>query len=191
MEPSMPEERITAVVLAGGKSERFGSDKATYPVDGLPMIEHPLAVLKNIFSEIIIISGNVEGLSYLGFPVYPDMVPSAGPLCGLYTALHHADRGSVFLTACDMPHLDEKFIRYLTGLPGDFDIVVPVVNGWYETLHAVYSTSCLPSIERLLKGDDRRIMSVFEGVRVRAIEENEIRMFGDPARMFANINYPG
>jgi molybdenum cofactor guanylyltransferase len=77
--------RTLGVVLAGGQSRRFGSDKALALLDGRPLIDHALAALAGCDALV------VAGRDWPGMTSLPDRpAPDLGPLGGLCAALHHA-----------------------------------------------------------------------------------------------------
>jgi FdhD protein len=88
-----------------------------------------------------------------------------------------------------MPRLDAGFIRHLAGLSRGYDVTVPVVNGEFETLHAVYSKQCLGAVRDAIESGEKRIVSFFGRVRVLKVGEAEIARFGRPDEMFRNINF--
>jgi molybdopterin-guanine dinucleotide biosynthesis protein A len=71
---------ISAAVLAGGRSSRFGMDKALYSHRGKPLLEYVTGILSGIFSEIAVIADDGERYSCFGYPVHPDLVRGFGPL---------------------------------------------------------------------------------------------------------------
>jgi molybdenum cofactor guanylyltransferase len=78
--------KILGAILSGGLSRRFGGDKATYPIEGKPLIEHAINALTPQ-CEAIVLCGRKWGklASLEDIPVGGN-----GPLCGLNAALHHA-----------------------------------------------------------------------------------------------------
>jgi molybdopterin-guanine dinucleotide biosynthesis protein A len=182
-------DNINAFVIAGGKSRRFGRDKALYPVDGVPLIERVLSVLGEVFTEIAIIADDNDRFSGLGIPCHTDIVKGWGPLGGIYTALHHARPGGCFVVACDMPFLSASLIRGMSELMEGNDVVIPYLGGNYEALHAFYSPNCLPAARRSIDRGERRVVHFFDDVMVRRVEAGWITRIADPARVFININY--
>lgn len=81
--------RRLGAIIAGGQSQRFGSDKAMAMIDGRPMIDHVIAALRPQVDELVICGRAWPGLSSLAD--YP--VQGFGPLGGLCAALDHAARG--------------------------------------------------------------------------------------------------
>jgi molybdopterin-guanine dinucleotide biosynthesis protein A len=73
--------------------------------------------------------------------------------------------------------------------PGQ-DVVIPRVEGLTEPLHAIYSKRCLQPIARVLAAGDLKIIDFFTEVRVRYVEEQEIKLFDPQCLSFFNINTP-
>lgn len=180
---------ISAFIIAGGQSSRFGQDKSLFPYRGKPLIEHVVAAVRPVIDTITIIGGGAERFAFLGIPCRGDLIPGLGPIGGVHTALHVSETERAFVFACDMPGLDTELIRFMTSLYKGFDVTVPAVNGKYEPLHAVYSKSCITHIERSIRDGNRRTVSFFDRVSVRSVTEDEIRVFADPKTVFRNINY--
>ncbi|MBN1533984.1 MAG: molybdenum cofactor guanylyltransferase [Spirochaetes bacterium] len=186
-----PIRDISAAVLAGGMSSRFGQNKAMYHHNGKPLIQHVTGVLSGIFGEISVIAGHVDGDYGSGYPVHPDLISGFGPLGGIHTALTLSRTEMTFIVASDMPLLNAGLIMHMLSLTAGYDIVAPCVGGFYETLHAVYSKRCLDPIMRLIGNNDRRVFAIYGEMRARVLGEDELRRFGDPAIMFKNVNSPG
>jgi molybdopterin-guanine dinucleotide biosynthesis protein A len=122
--------------------------------------------------------------------VIHDIVPGCGPLGGLHAALTAARGDRVLLVACDMPFLSSPFLAHLLSLANDVDIVVPQSERGYHPLCAVYSTACLaPAAARLADGR-LKMRELLDAMRTRVVPIDEIRRFGDPDRLLANVNTP-
>lgn len=95
----MAERRILGAVLAGGRSSRFGSDKALAMLpDGRTLLDHAIAGLAPHVEQVMI-CGRAAGLA-------DRPAPDMGPLGGLNAALHHAQAhgfAGILTTGCDMP----------------------------------------------------------------------------------------
>ncbi len=180
---------ITAFVIAGGKSKRFGQDKLLYEYRGKALIEHAIDVLKSIFADIVIIANDEVKFKYLELPVYPDIIPDVGPLGGIYTALDLSKTSKAFCFASDMPNLNPEFIEYMKSFSKDYDIVVPYINNYYEALHAIYSKNCLPLIKDNISNEDYKIIKIFNNVSLKRVEKEEIERFVKVEHIFKNINY--
>jgi molybdopterin-guanine dinucleotide biosynthesis protein A len=181
----------SAAILAGGRARRFGGlDKGTLPVDGRPIVDAQVAVLREITSDILMVGSDTAGHGPAGVRLVADIVPDLGPLGGLQAALTHASGEATAIVACDMPYLSAALLRHLLSLTSDADAVVPRTEGGYHPLCAAYTRACLAPIARRL--DERRLKmtDLFADVRVRIVLAEEIDEFGDPDRLFANVNTP-
>ncbi|MFZ2338377.1 MAG: molybdenum cofactor guanylyltransferase [Bacteroidales bacterium] len=161
---------ITAIVLAGGKSTRMGgTDKSMLPVNGVPMIKHIVTQLEKHFREIII-GGDEKKYSFLGHKVVPDEASGSGPLMGVYSCLARSDTELNFITACDIPGINQEFIKKMAEISEGADIVMPVSeSGGYEPLHALYRRTVLPAAGKML-GEGRLKLSELAGkVKTRYI----------------------
>ena len=181
---------MTAVILAGGASSRMGAEKAFLLIDGRPLIEHILQVLKKSFDHIILVTKKPELYSSYAVTVVSDALDAQGPLVGIYTGLLASKDEQVFVAACDMPFLNSDLIAFMMEQTADADVVVPRIGPFSEPMHAVYTRRLLPILEQQLKGPDHRVQTLFDHIRVRYITESEINVFDPGKRSFRNLNTP-
>ena len=181
---------VAGVVLAGGRSTRYGKNKALVKVDGISLIERVLRVLSKIFNNIYLMTNTPHEYAHLGLPMFEDEIKGLGPLGGIYTALKVIEEDYGFFVACDMPLLNEALIRHMVTSRNDFDVVIPKIDWKIESLHALYRTTCLPYIKDMIRRKEYQIFRFFDKVRVKYIEENEVRSFDPQLYCFFNINRP-
>lgn len=108
------QRRILGAVLAGGRSRRFGSDKALAELDGRALIDRAIADLSASVESVAVCGREVAGR--LSLPDRPR--PDLGPLGGLNAALHHAaghGYAGVLSTGCDMPVFPAPLAAMLVG----------------------------------------------------------------------------
>lgn len=183
--------KVTSIVLAGGRSLRLGRSKALEVINGKGLIERVIERLRPVTERVLIVTSR-EQADLPGIPgaeVLTDVYPGAGPLGGIYTGLLASESSHSIAVACDMPFLNTGLLRHMVGLCRGFDAVVPRwENGVIETLHAVYSRSCLEIMKMRLENKQLRITSFLNEVRVRYIEEAECRRFDPELLTFLNIN---
>ncbi len=117
-----------------------------------------------------------------------DLYPGKGALGGLYTGLMSATTYYSLFVACDMPFLNHALLRYLIDIAPGFDIVMPVLNGFFEPLHAIYSKDCLIETKKLIDQDNLVIIELLDMVNTRYVEEDEIKKFDPDFLSFFNIN---
>jgi molybdopterin-guanine dinucleotide biosynthesis protein A len=184
-------EAVTPVVLAGGQGTRLGGvNKALLEVGGRRVIDRLLDALRPLGTPIVIVSNDD---SLVGLPdtvVVRDVEPRAGALMGLYSGLRVVRTPLATATACDMPFVSTALLRALLALTEGVDAVVPVIGEQPEPLHAVYRPSCVPAIEAALVAGRKRLLSFFEAVQVRYVEETELRRWDPELRSFLNVNRP-
>ncbi|MBT3319515.1 MAG: molybdenum cofactor guanylyltransferase [Clostridia bacterium] len=180
---------MTGIILAGGKATRMGQDKARIVIDGRAIIDSAIAVLAPLFSEVIIVSNSAQKYAYTNLCVVKDDFADKGVLGGIYTGLKRASCDKCFVTACDMPYIEKDLVAHLMSYDG-YDVVVPVVNGYYEPLLAQYSKNCLSRIEKALEEGNLKVSDFYEGLNVKEVGEEEISMFDKKLRSFVNMNTP-
>lgn len=181
---------LTLAVQAGGKSTRMGQDKSFVPFDGRPMIEVVIDRVAGLGAELILITNKPDAYAHLGLPMFGDMFLDAGPLGGIYTAVHHAAHPHTLVVACDMPRLNRALLQYMIDLREIADIVVPRWDKFPEPLHAIYSKACLEPMREKLAAQQYKITGFYGRVNVRFVERDEIARFDPDGRSFVNVNTP-
>ena len=190
----MREGEVLGVVLAGGRSRRYGVDKSGVPVGGVPMARRVVDAVSAVTGEVVVVSPRpVPGVEE-GGPVrrIADRVPGAGPLAGLHAALLEArarDRDAVLLLACDLPLVTPGLLGALLAHRGGAPVVAPRTSGGrLQLLCATYSVAILPEVEARLDGADRSMYGLFDAVGGRAVEASALGLGDDPALL--NVNTP-
>jgi molybdopterin-guanine dinucleotide biosynthesis protein A len=163
--------RVGAVILAGGKSRRMGQDKSMMLFNGVPMIQHIAGQLKPWFSEIMIGANDAEKYAFLGLPVVHDEVAGQGPLMGILSCVAQSPCELVFVTGCDIPHMQLEFVQHLISLAEGHDIVMPRwPDGRKEPLLALYRKSIVQPARAIIAAGGRRIIDLLEHLDVRFAE---------------------
>jgi len=163
---------ILGVVLAGGQSTRFGSDKALAELGGRTLLARAYDTLGG-FCELVVVAGREKGPGH----VIPDW-PRAGmgPLAGIAAGLHLAqdeNYEAVLTCGVDSVNMPENLLELLSPAPA-YLADQPVVGLW--------PTGACATLERILEGDGRHSMLAFaEAVGARAVKTKS---------QSANINTP-
>ena len=183
---------VSAAILAGGKNLRMGKkNKAFLEIGGRSFMARTMACLEPIFDEIMVIGHDREDYGGFGVPVYPDLRPGNGSLGGILTALDRSSSERTFCVACDMPFLKPAVVSYLVEKSAEgWDAVLPRLSPGIEPLCAVYSSSLMPVIEKLLDRGELRVRRALDGGRVCYVEEDELRSLDPGLATFVNINTP-
>jgi len=182
---------LTAIILAGGKSSRIGSDKdkAILKLNGKHLIDIVISKLKHIVGDNIIIVGPPE--RYPSYKqVVPDLFNQRGLLVGLYSGLKSSSSRYNLVVGCDMPFLKVELLQYMRDKIGSNDIIIPrYAKNYIEPLCAIYSKDCLSVMERNIEAGILSIRRIFPYLKVRYIEEKEIKRVDPELNSFFNINY--
>ena len=146
-----------AVVLAGGESRRFGSDKALARFRGEPLVARVLRTLREAgFAQVAVAAKDPDKYAAFagGAVLLPDLRPNQTPLAGLAAALHASSFSLVFACAADMPFAaDPALIDALTAAIEGHDAAVPHAGGSLQPLCALWRRDpCLKAAEQLLEG---------------------------------------
>jgi len=168
----------------------MGQDKAMLPLGGRSVLERVLDRVLPLSDDVTIITNMPGKYRHLGCRMVGDVYPGKGSLGGIYTAIHAAQYLHCVVVACDMPLLNTDLLRYLAGLVPGFDVVIPRIDEFPETMHAVYGKGCLEPIKSRLLADQLKIIDFFEDVRVRYVERDDVSCFDPTFRSFININTP-
>lgn len=187
---------VEAYILVGGKSKRFGSDKALAKIDGITLAERArntlLGALPN--SPVFFIageSGSVAGEARrLNMPVISDQIVDRGPVGGLHAALVNAKSEWVFLFACDLPMMTSGFISGLLDECSDeVDAVLPEQpDGRFQPLCAFYRVAAaLSGVEKVIDSNpNAAMMAVIDRLKARIVRPEESADL--PPDIWTNVN---
>lgn len=181
---------VSGVILAGGASNRMGSNKALLPYKGGRFIEAIYRQMSQIFAEVFLVTNDPGQYEFLPCRKVPDLIPGAGALSGIHSGLRHSGNPFIFAVACDMPYLNDDLVRHLAGLADAGDVVIPEGPDGLEPLHALYGRECLAAIEESLAGGNKRIVSFFHQVKIVKLVADQIAQFDSSFASFSNINTP-
>ncbi|WP_446831422.1 molybdenum cofactor guanylyltransferase [Candidatus Foliamicus sp.] len=111
----VPVPRLSGLVLAGGQSTRFGSDKAAARIAGASLLERAARLLAGCLDDVWVSVRPEHALDPLRsrFRCLPDRYPQRGPAAGLEAAHAQAPANAWLTVACDQPGLSERDIRRL------------------------------------------------------------------------------
>jgi molybdopterin-guanine dinucleotide biosynthesis protein A len=183
---------ISCIILAGGKSIRFGHDKVLERIGNTSLLEQVISHVEPISKDIIIVTAKERTFAQLAnhpkVKIVNDILPGKGSLGGIYTGLIKSESFYNLVVAADMPFLNESLLRYMIKVADGYDFILPHVNTWYEPLHAIYSRNCIDPIKSILEQGKKVIIELFNYVKVRYVDANEIDQFDPKHLSFFNIN---
>jgi molybdopterin-guanine dinucleotide biosynthesis protein A len=161
---SEPPRRIGAIVLAGGRSSRFGRDKLAEPIEGRPMLERAIDAVGKVATDVVV-AASPDGAPTIpsGVTVVRDRRAFEGPLAGLATGLaaFDPDVDHVIVVGGDMPTLVPAVLMRLLGLVGRADAVILEDDAGPRPLPLAARRSIVqPAADRLLANGERRLRAL-------------------------------
>ena len=183
--------KVTAIVLAGGKSLRLGRNKALETIQGKRLLEHVVDRLRPLAGQLLIVTSEEQ----LALPlpdqakILVDDYANKGPLAGIYTGLLASKYSRSIVVGCDMPFLNTELLRFMAESSHGFDTVVPRLSQtMVEPLHAVYAKSCLDKIKTQLEHNQLEACALLSTLHIRYIEREECQRFDPQLLSFLNVN---
>ncbi len=158
-----------AAILGGGKSRRFGSDKALMTLDSHRVVDYITKTLRNLFHQVFFITDHRDKFHDDGITNIVDEIPGQGPLGGIHSALGVGEGDYCFITACDTPFVHPDIIRCLWEEIAGEDVIVPTHQGKTEPLMGFYSKRCRKNIETALSTGQRQAHAFLENQLVRLV----------------------
>jgi molybdopterin-guanine dinucleotide biosynthesis protein A len=187
-------------VLAGGRGSRLGGAKANAGLAGRPLISYPLAALAAAGLDPFVVAKpatapSVRSLSRTalqtanggpagGLDLVIEPAEPTHPLAGIVAALQYAEAPVVVL-GCDFPFAPPQLLRFLAEAPEP--LVVPAPGGDAQPLVARWTPDLLLDLEAALAREEplRRTVA---SLSARLLTDAELAAFGDPGRVFFNVN---
>ena len=110
----MNENNILAVILAGGKSKRFGQEKSQVKLGDKTLLEHSLSKLKSKFDKILIVTNNNTIKDYI--TINDCIEGQLGPLVGVLSAMKWIKKNKfsynwIATFPCDTPFFNTSIIE--------------------------------------------------------------------------------
>ena len=186
---TIPKQKITAVILAGGRAQRMGGeDKGLLPVQGKPMIEYIIETLKPQVGQILINANrNLERYQQYGYPVVSDIMGEYfGPLVGMASGIQSAQTEYVVTVPCDSPLLPNDLVSnlYIQLQKDDAELAVAHDGERMQPVFALLRCDLLPDLLHYLESGGRKIDTWYAQHRTALTD------FSKASNAFMNINSP-
>lgn len=179
--------QITAIILAGGKSKRMGTDKTFLELDGVPLLQRMISLLQPLCETLIISSNNPRHEKY-GYNVIADEIKNCGPIGGIYSSINKSNTDLNFVISVDAAFIEKDFVEFLISKKGDYDAVVPYSEKGKEPLIALYNKSCLPFMKEKLETGDYKMHTFLSTVNTKWIDaQSWVEKY---PKLFHNLNRP-
>lgn len=181
---------LTCLLLAGGRSRRMGTDKATLLYRGEPLWSRQLKVLRELKPEGIWVSArSVPAWAQEVDEVILDEPPSRGPLSGIAAALSRLKTSHLLVLGVDLPNMTAVPLRQLVSTIGPGRGVIPVKEGRFESVCAIYAREAVVAARECLAGENSSLQYFAnELVRQKLVASREIKQTEE--RLYLNVNTP-
>lgn len=188
-----PHEALTGVILAGGKSTRFGSDKASAMLAGRTLLQWVASALEPACEALVVVSARGQQLppveSRLTVRVVEDRYEALGPLAGMVAGFAAAETPLAFVASCDVPLLRPELVRFLSAACEGHDIACPRAWNLMQPLLAAYRpATCLPVFTEFVERGTLKITAAYEELDTVVIDEPTIRDVDPDLVSFMNAN---
>ena len=184
------ELNLTAAVLCGGQSRRFGRAKEWLDFGGRPLLEHIVETIRPHFQRVLAVGLRPDAPTLRDVHIVPDAVAGAGPLGGILTALSAVRTEYTFCFACDAPFINPSLVRAMQTLAPGADAVVPKSGPHFQPLFAIYSRNCIATAREQLLAGYHKISSIFSHLNVHWVDEAFQQRHDPDLLSFININTP-
>jgi molybdopterin-guanine dinucleotide biosynthesis protein A len=187
-------ERIGAVVLAGGRSSRFGRDKLTERLDGRPLLARAIDAVRSVATDVVVVvAPGADPAVPPGIEVARDATAHEGPLAGLASGLATLDPAveRVVAVGGDMPTLVPAVLGVLLGsLERREAAVLADADGPRPLPMAIRRSSGGPAAERLFEKGERRLRALLEELDVEVLEPSTWRALDPDGATLRDVDVP-
>lgn len=183
-------DKLTAIILAGGKSSRMGEDKALILIQGVPLLQRIYNIAEACADTVYVVTPWSERYQHI-LPLNCQFIKEAplsnGPLVGFAQGLAQVQTNWVLLLACDLPNLRVEVLQEWANQLDDVSTeaiaaLAHHIKGW-EPLCGFYRRSCLADLNEYINQGGRSFQSWLNQHSVQLLPVTE------PGMLF-NCNTP-
>lgn len=172
---------LSGIILAGGKSTRFGSNKAFAQLNGKEFINYSIDLLIQ-YTDNIIISGENNIYGSLGYKCIPDIHKSIGPIGGIHSCLKDLETEFAIVVTCDMPYVTKEIIDNLIKESCAGKATFYYKDKFVYPFPGVYSKSLTYSLQRAIDNNIYRVKDALNGF------DNMVEISDIDLKYLRNIN---
>lgn len=173
-------------MLAGGAASRLGQSKPLAPLGGVPLVEHALRAARDAGLPAVVVAKSATRLPPLPAALVLEPDEPAHPLLGAIAALRFAAGADIVTLPCDMPFVPARLLAFLASLDGSATVEAA---GRAQPLLSRLAAGSRPTLESSLAAGDS-VQVALGALRPRIVAGHELLRFGDPERVFFNVNTP-
>ena len=184
---------LAGIVLAGGKSRRFGSDKAAAVLGGRSLLEWVVTSASQVCDPIIIVRARGQALPNFAREAeeVEDFVEAAGPVAGLIAGLRVCSSELAFATSCDAPLLRPAVIEFLASRAAGHAGAIAEVGGFRQPLVAVYRVEDARSaLEASFAGGNGTLTAAVAMLDLAVVTADDLVKLDPALESFRNANQP-
>lgn len=185
----LPIPQVSAGIIAGGQSRRFGRPKALAQLQGQPLIEYAIRTAGAISNIVMLSYGTHHFFPDSRVVPIADRIPDCGPLGGIFSVLVAASTPWVAVLPCDMPLLRPEVYEVLYAHREEGRPVVACSRNGLEPLVSLWPVEVAGKLESRLKEGRlalHRAVEALEGIQVSMVDHFP----RDHVYLFRNVNYP-
>ncbi len=180
--------KISGIVLSGGKSSRMGSEKGLKLFKGKPLVEYAIEALQPYCGTIMLSTNNPDYYKKYDLIKIQDEIKNIGPMGGIYSCLNNSSTDINIFLSCDMPFIDSYLMKFIIeNIDTDFDAIVPVHDGnKVEPLCAYYHLGVLSTLKLHVETKNYKLMDFLDAINTKKIIMDDMIGYND--LYFSNFN---
>lgn len=185
-------KQVTALILAGGKSSRFGTDKAYMKLNNRLVVNILANEAAKVCDQVIIVSDTGRKFAVSenrDLREIADLKQGLGPMGGLQSGLIAAKNHTCLLMACDMPLVNADLMNLFIEKSAGFDVVLPQVGVDIEPMFGIYKKSILPVVDKCIAEKRRSLLNLVKAGKTLFLTEDIWESVAQSKEVFFNINY--
>ena len=187
-------ERIAAIVLAGGRSSRFGRDKLVEPIDGRQLLDHAIDAVGAVATNIVVVGPSDEvSVARPEITVVRDELPFEGPLAALAAGFHALDPAveRVLVVGGDMPTMVPAVLeRLVAALERREASVLADDDGPRPLPMATRRSVASPAADRLIASGERRLRALLQALDVDVVPPSTWRPLDPTGQTLRDVDVP-
>lgn len=160
--------KIPVYILAGGKSSRFGSDKALAQIAGEALLTRLIKHVSPISTQTTVIADSADKYTQLDVDVVADVIPDCGPIGGLLTALEHVKSPQFLMLTCDMTEFNPHWYTLLNAAIGHTKACV-FQGDRRHPFPGIYSSSMLHLVRDYIAAGDLAMQQLLNAIGTTTI----------------------
>ncbi len=166
---------ISAFILIGGKSERFGSEKWRANINDKSVLDRIWDACMHFEERVVI---GKEKPKNFKKPFICDQLEIQAPINGLYTAIQNSGHDWIQLVSCDLPLIEANVFQMLwNSNTQESDTVIPFSNNRYQVTCALYHKRILNYLESAIDNNDLSLLSLIKNLIITKVNFNSDKRF--------------